>query len=175
MNKKTAIFLLFTALGMAGCATFHSLVKSTFPYKATLFIPKSAPAGSEQTASATATSFDQDISKDSDTGARVKEVRAVSAKLFSDDPSDFNIGQLAYVKIFIAKPDGTDEKMIASRTDITPGVGNSLVLDVDNAVFLDAFIRQPKVKIRIAYKLRNQIDVTASLKLVIGISAKPGN
>jgi hypothetical protein len=175
MHKKITLFFTTALMVAAGCATFHSLVKSTFPYKATLTITPNAPAGTEQTVTGTATSFDQDISKDSDTGARVKDVRVVAASLTSKDPSDFNIGNLVYVKIFIVKPDGTNEIMVASRTDITPGVGNSLVLDAENSVYIDAMIRQPKLKIRMAYKLRNQIKVNVNLKLVLGINASPGN
>ena len=175
MNWKIIIVFTITLFVVAGCATFHSLVKSTFPYKATLIIPPNTTGGTEQTVTGTATSFDQDISKDSDTGARVKDVRVVSASLSSKDPLDFNIGNLVYAKIFIIKPDGKNEVLVASRTDVTPGVGNSLVLDAENSVYIDAMIRQPKLKIRMAYQLRNPIKVTVKLKLVLGISASAGN
>jgi hypothetical protein len=79
------------------------------------------------------------------------------------------------IRIYMAKPDSTDEVMVASRTDITPEVGNSIVLDIDNSHFLDQLIRMPNVRIRMVYKLRNNISVDASMRLVLGLSAYPNN
>jgi hypothetical protein len=173
MKRKTIFILFSLALLSTGCAVMQSAVKSTFPYKTTIVVPKSSQVGVELSATGDASSFDQDISKNGNPGDKVKDVTIVSAKLQSKDPSDFNIGNFDSVKVYMSKADGSDEVLVASRTDITSGVGNSMVLDIDNSVFLDKIIREPKVKVRVAYKLHNHIDVTASLRLELGLSAHP--
>jgi hypothetical protein len=169
--------ILFISLGLAllsgGCAMMQSIVKSTFPYTTTLEIPKSSAAGVALSVTGMATSFDQDFKKDGNNAEKVSEVRMVSAKMESRDPSDFNIGNLAWVKVYMSKADSTDEVLVASRTDITPGVGNSMVLDIDNSNFLDQQVREPKVRIRMAYQLRSHIDVNANLHIVLGLGAFP--
>ncbi|MDB5090303.1 MAG: hypothetical protein JWR09_4297 [Mucilaginibacter sp.] len=99
----------------------------------------------------------------------------VSARLESKDPSDFNIGNLSLIKVYMAKADGSEEVLIASRTDITAGVGNGLVLDIDNSTFLDQRMRESQVRIKMVYKLRNHISTDASLHLVLGLGAYPAN
>lgn len=151
----------------------QSIIKSTFPYTTTLLIPKSSAPGAMLSVTAMATSFDQDFKKNGNNADKVSEVRMVSAKIESEDPTDFNIGNLDMIKIYMAKADSTDEVQVASRTDITPGVGNSLVLDIDNSNFLDELVREPKVRIRMAYRLRKPIDANAKLHLVLGLGAFP--
>ena len=174
--KRTVLFISFVLpLIFGGCAMMQSIVKSTFPYTTTVVIPKSSKTGEELSATGMATSFDQDFRKDGNNGAKVSEVRMVSARLESKDPSDFNIGNLTAVRVYMAKADGSEEVLVASRSDITPLVGNGLVLDIDNSAFLDQRVREPKVRIRMVYKLRNHIDTDASLHLVLGLGAYPSN
>jgi hypothetical protein len=151
----------------------QSIIKSTFPYTTTLVIPSSAPVGKKQSAVSMATSFDQNFTKSGNNGNNVGEVRVVSARLRSVDPTDFNIGNIVSAKFYMSQHNGEDEVLVASRTDITAGVGNSIVLDIDNSNFLDELIRQPDVRIRMVYVLRNKIDVDANLRLVLGLSAYP--
>jgi hypothetical protein len=175
MTKK-AIFISFAlALVLGSCAMMQSIVKSTFPYTTTVVIPRSSPVGVEESVTGIATSFDQDFKKDGNNADKVSEVRMVSAKLQSKDPTDFNIGNLTSVKVYMAKADGSDEVLVASRTDITPKVGNTMVLDIDNSNFLDKHVREQQVKIRMVYKLRNHIDVNANMHLVLGLGAYPTN
>ncbi|HEY8783182.1 MAG TPA: hypothetical protein VIM16_16265 [Mucilaginibacter sp.] len=173
MNRKTGIIFIGLALFFAGCAMMQSIIKSTFPYTTTLVIPKSSPVGVDLSVTGVATSFDQDFKKNGNNADKVSEVRMVSAKVESRDPSDFNIGNLTRLKVYMSKADSTDEVLVASRTDITPGVGNSMVLDIDNSSFLDQQVREPKVRIRMVYRLRNHIDVNAHLHIVLGLGAFP--
>jgi hypothetical protein len=159
----------------SGCGMFESIVKSTFPYITTLTIPASSQPGIECTAISMATSFDQDFTKDGNNANHIGDVRIVSAKLRSVDPTDFNIGNLVSAKFYMSTHDGKDEVLVASRTDITQGVGNTMVLDIDNSNFLDQLIRQPDVRIRMVYKLRNSIKSDANLRLVLGLSAYPNS
>lgn len=173
MRKKVLFISILLPLFFGSCAMMQSIIKSTFPYTATVLIPQSSAVGAEQSVIAEATSFDQDFKKDGNNGEKVSEVRIVSAKLQSKDPTDFNIGNLAMVKIYMSNADGKDEVLVASRTDITPGVGNSIVLDIDNSSFLDQRVREPQIRIRVVYRLRNRIDVSPSLHLILGLSAYP--
>jgi hypothetical protein len=173
MKRKTILILFSLALLSVSCAVMQSAIKSTFPYTTTLVIPKTSQVGVELSVSSIASSFDQRVSKDGNPGDKIKQVRIVSAKLQSKDPSDFNIGNLVSAKIYMSKTDGSEEVLVASRTDITPGVGNSLVLDIDNSNLLDKIISEPKSKVRMVYKLHNHIYVTANLRLVLSLSANP--
>jgi len=172
--KRGLLFIsLSFALLLGSCAMMQSILKSTFPYTTTLLIPKSSAVGVELTTTGEATSFDQDFKKNGNNADKVSEVRMVSARIESRDPVDFNIGNLTMVKVYMSKADSTDEVLVASRTDITPGVGNSMVLDIDNSNFLDEQVRQPKVRIRMLYQLRNHIDVNAHLHIILGLGAFP--
>ncbi|MDB5016664.1 MAG: hypothetical protein JWQ84_1496 [Mucilaginibacter sp.] len=170
--KKPLLLILFV-LVLSSCAMVQSIIKSTFPYTTTVVIPRSSKPGVELEVTGMATSLDQDFTKGGNNADKVSEVRIISAKLQSKEPTDFNIGNLVSVKVYMSKADGSDEVLVASRTDITAGVGNSLVLDIDNSSFLDQRVREPQVKIKMVYKLRHHIDVDAHLHLVLGLSAYP--
>ena len=166
-------FVLAFALVFSSCAMMQSIVKSTFPYTTTVTVPQASKTGEELSVTAMATSFDQDFRKDGNNGEKVSEVRMVSAKMESVSPTDFNIGNLSMVKVFMAKADGSSEVLVASRTDIGPEAGNSIVLDIDNSTFLDQRMREPQVQIRMVYKLRKAIGVSPSLHIILGLSAYP--
>ena len=171
---KTGLSLFFATLVFCGCAVVQSAVKSTFPYTATILIPQSSRAGIELSATGIASSFDQSVTKNGNNGDRIKDVKVVSAKLRSKDPSDFNIGNLASLKIYVSKADGAGELLVASRNDISPTAGNSIVLDIHNNTLLDEEVHQGKVKVRMTYRLRNAIAAGANLKFVLGLRANPG-
>ncbi|HEY5325790.1 MAG TPA: hypothetical protein VIJ27_02225 [Mucilaginibacter sp.] len=173
MKVKTWFISFGFLLLSGGCAMMQSIIKSTFPYTTTLVIPKSSPVGVELSVTGEATSFDQDFKKGGNNADKVSEVRMVSARIESRDPADFNIGNLVWTKIYMSKADSSGEVMVASRTDISPMVGNSMVLDIDNSNFLDEQAREPKVRIRMVYRLRNHINVNANLHIVLGLGAFP--
>ena len=172
---KKPLFFIALILVISSCGMMQSVIKSTFPYTTTLLIPRASTVGDVQSVTGMATSFDQDFTRSGNNANNVSKVRVVSAKIESRNPSDFNIGNFSSIHVFIAKADGSDEVMIASRTDITAGVGNSMVLDIDDSHFLDEMVRQPNVRIRMCYRLRNHIDVDASLHVVLGLGAYPRN
>jgi hypothetical protein len=173
MSRKLLFITTGVMLILASCGMMQSVIKSTFPYTATVVVPRSSPVSEAQSVMATGNSFDQDFSRDGNNANNVSEVRVVSAKIESKYPSDFNIGNFKSIHVFVSKGDGSEEVMVASRTDITPGVGNSIVLDVDNSHYLDELVREPNVRIRMSYRLRNHIDADASLHLVLGLGAHP--
>jgi len=171
MTKKPLPVLIALLFVFSGCGMFESVVKSTFPYTTNLTIPASSEPGKQYTAVNMATSYDQNFTKDGNNANHIGQVMVVSAKLRSTDPAGFNIGNLEYVKFYMSKHDGSDEVLVASRTDITKGVGNTMVLDIDNSNFLDQLVRQPDVRIRMVYKLRNGVDTDVTVKLILGLSA----
>ena len=173
MRKKLLFILIALPLFFCGCGMFESIVKSTFPYTTTLTVRASSQVGRADTAFSMATSYDQDFTRDGNSANHIGEVRIVSAKLRAVEPADFNIGNLQSVAFYMSRHDGTDEVLVASRNDITADEGNMITLDVDNSNFLDRLIRQPDVRIRMVYKLRNKIKTDANLRLVLGLSAYP--
>lgn len=175
MMKKPLLIMSVIGLCMSSCAMVQSIVKSAFPYTATVTIPASAKVGEKGVSLSTANSFDQDFTKDGNNAGKVSEVSMISAKLQSKDPSGYNIGNIASIKVYLSKADGSEEVMVAYRNDITPNVGNSIVLDVDNTNFLDALVREPALRVRMVYVLRKAADVDASLKVSLGMGAYPRN
>lgn len=171
MMKKPLLMLITIPLFLGSCAMMQSIVKGTFPYTANMSIPASAKVGEAQTAISTANSFDQDFTKDGNNAGKISEVRIVSAKLESKDPSNYNIGNIVSLRVYMAKTDGSEEVLVAIRKDVTPNVGNSIVLDIDNSHFLDVLVRQPSVRIRMVYLLRKGADTDVNLKLSLGLSA----
>jgi hypothetical protein len=169
--KKLILFYTFLSLIVAGCATVQSIVKSTFPYTATLSIPASSATGTSQTTVSMGSSFDQNFVKDGNNATKVKEVRIASAKLTVNEPAGFNIGNIQTAKVYMAKSNGEGEVLVASRTDIGGNVGTSLVLDIDNSKLLDELVREKSVRIKMVYTMRNKTDVKASLRITLGVSA----
>jgi hypothetical protein len=118
-----------------------------------------------------ATSFDQNFGKNN--ADRVKMVRIVSAKLMSTDPTDYNLGNLSEVRVYLSNNDGQEEVMVASRSDIGANVGNNVVLDIDNSNMLDELVREPEIRVRMTYKVRKASKSDASVHVVLGLAAYP--
>jgi hypothetical protein len=173
MIKKLLFISIALSLVFSGCATFESIVKSTFPYTTILTITASSAPGKQHTAIGMATSLDQAFVKDGIDGNKVSEVRVISAKLRCAGPTYFNIGDLVSAKFYMADADGKDEVLVASRTDITADVNGSIILDIDNSNFLDKFMRIPSVRIRMVYVLRKNVAVDTNLKLILGLGTYP--
>ena len=171
--KKSVLILAVFALISAGCGTMKSIIKSSFPYTATLVIPASSATATTLTAVSQGTSFDQNFVKNGNNGSRISDVHITSAKMVATVPSDFNIGNLVFAKIYMAKANGDGEVLVASRTDIGANSGNNIVLDIDNTHFLDELVREKSVRIKMVYQLRKRISIDASLRVVLGITADP--
>jgi hypothetical protein len=173
MMKRYLTPLVILCVIVSSCAMFQSIIKSSFPYTTTLVIPASSHAGNDYSAISMANSFDQNFSKTGNNGDRITLVRIVSAKLMSTDPSDYNIGNLASVKIYLSKEDGKDEILVARRDDIGANVGNNVVLDIDNSHMLDELVKEQNIRVRMAYKVRKGFGSDASLHVILGLAAYP--
>lgn len=174
--KKILITIITLTTIFAGCATVQSIVRSTFPYTATLVIPASASANNKLSVSSDASSFDQVFTgQNSNSNQGVKEVRIASAKIDASNPSNQNLGVFKSIHIYISRSDGSHEALVAFRTDIAPNVGTNLVLDIDNSRFLDEYIKGSGMRIRMEYVLRQPLNMDASVKASLGFSAAPAN
>lgn len=171
--KKLTFFLLAAIFFFGSCGMLQSIMKSTFPYTADVVVPASATIGDPHTVVSTANSYDQDFTKDGNNANQISEVRIISAKIQSKNPSDYNIGNIAALRVYMAKADGSDEVLVAIRKDITANTGNSVVLDIDNSHFLDEIVREKSVRIRMVYVLRKAANVDAELKISLSIGAEP--
>lgn len=171
--RKTIIGFIAIASMITGCATVQSIVRSTFPYTATLIVPASSKTGSTLSATSPASSFDQIFTGQGTNTNSVKEVRIASAKIESSNPSNQNLGAFRSIKLFISRGDGASEVMVAQRTDVSSSVGNSLVLDIDNSRFLDEYIKESTVRVRMEYVLRDALNTDVSVKASLGFSTAP--
>jgi hypothetical protein len=173
MIKKALLISTVLSIMLSACGMMQSIVKSSFPYTANLMIPATSQVGKTYSAVSLATSWDQNFSKKGNNGDRVSEVSIVSAKLQSAEPSDFNLGDLRSVKVYMSKENAKDEVLVASRTDITPGAGNTMTLDIDNSTFLDPLVREPDIRIRMVYELRKKTNIDVSLHVILSLNAYP--
>jgi len=171
--KKHVMPLIIFCVVISSCAMYQSLVKSSFPYTTTFTVPAGAQPATEYSAISMATSFDQNFSKTGNNADKITLVRVISAKLMSQEPTDYNIGNLTSVKIYLSKEDGKDEILVASRSDISPNAGNNIILDIDNSKFLDELVRDPNIRVRMAYKVRQQYKIDVNLHVVLGLAAYP--
>lgn len=174
MKKNLIILLAFIAV-LTGCATVQSIVRSTFPYTATLMVPASNRTNTSMSATSSASSFDQIFTGQGSNTASVKEVRIASAKIIASSPSNQNLGVFKSIKIYLSRGDASGEIMVASRSDISSTVGSTLTLDVDNSRFLDEYIKGATVRVRMEYVLRNNLTVDASVRASLGFSVAPPN
>jgi uncharacterized protein YceK len=169
--KKLIIAFLAITIGISGCATVQSIIKSSFPYTATLIIPASSKANSTLSATSAASSFDEVFGNQNGT-SYIKEVRIASAKLSAANPNTQSMGMFKSVKIFISNGN-SGEVMVASRNDIAENIGSSLVLDIDNSRFLDNYIKGNSLRIRTEYVLRNGVTADVSVKAALTFSSSP--
>lgn len=171
MRPITLALFSIVALLTTGCATVQSIIKSTFPYTATLIVPANTKSDTSNSATSAASSFDQ-VFGNQDGAQYVKEVRIASAKLVASNPSTQSMGMFKSVKLFIASG-SNGEVMVASRSDISENIGTSLILDIDNSRFLDNYIKGNNLRIRMEYVLRNGQTTDVSVRTALSFSSSP--
>ena len=171
--KKIIITLIAITSIFTACSTVQSLVRSTFPYTATLIVPAGSKGNTTLSATSPASSFDQIFTGQGSNTNSVKEVRIASAKVEASNPSDQNLGAFKSIRLYISRGDGSSEIMVAQRSDISATVGRSVVLDIDNSRFLDDYIKGSTVRIRMEYVLRDGLNSDVSVKASLGFSTAP--
>lgn len=171
---KKSLLVLFVILGiMTGCATVQSIVRSSFPYTATLLIPGASQVNTTLSSSSQASSFDQIFTGQGSNTEAVKDVRIASARLDATSPSGQNMGAFKTIRMYISRGDSSSEVLVASREDIGTSVGSSIMLDIDNSKLLDNYIKGSTVRVRMEYVLRTALSSDVSLKASLGLSVAP--
>jgi hypothetical protein len=171
--KKTILALFTLVVGISGCATVQSIIKSSFPYTATLTVPASSKPGEVLSAKSSASSFDEVFGNDN-AGDYIKDVKIASARLIASKPSDQSMGMFKSVKVFISNG-SSEEVMVASRSDVSENIPSNLVLDIDNSRFLDNYIKGKSLSIRMEYVLRNAITTDINIRTSLSFSSSPNN
>jgi len=171
--KKSLLSFIVIATIMTGCATVQSIVRSSFPYTATLLVPASSRINATLSAISQASSFDQIFTGQGSNTDAVKDVRIASARIDATNPSGQNMGAFKSIRMYISRGDSSSEVMVASREDIGTSVGNSIMLDIDNSRLLDEYIKGSTVRVRMEYVLRSALTADVSLKTSLGFSVAP--
>lgn len=175
MKNQCRFLVVIAACLLAACGTMQSIVRSTIPYTTALTVKASAQTGQNLTALGAATSFDNIIFKNGENTNRINAVKVISAELRSTLPADFDLGQIKTLKIFMMKADESTAVLVASKENIPADVGSLITLDANTSGFLDPFIRDADIRIKMIYTLRNQVKADANLLLVLNLSAMPVN
>jgi hypothetical protein len=170
--KKILPFIIGLSIIFAGCATVQSIIKSTFPYTATIVIPASSKSNTSISASSSATSIDEVFGNQNGTNY-VKEVRIASAKLVASNPSNKSMGMFKSVKLYISSGTSNQEVMVASRNDVQENIGSELVLDIDNSRFVDDYIKGSSLRVRLEYVLRNTSTMDVSVRTSLSFISSP--
>ncbi|MGB4399998.1 MAG: hypothetical protein WBJ10_11555 [Daejeonella sp.] len=171
--KKTILTLIVIASIMTGCATVQSIVRSSFPYTATILVPGSSRVNTTLSSTSQASSFDQIFTGQGSNTDAIKDVRIASARIDAVTPSGQNMGAFKTIRMYISRGDSNSEVMVASRDDIGTSVGSSIMLDIDNSKLLDEYIKGSTVRVRMEYILRSTLNADVSLKTSLGFSVAP--
>ena len=171
--KKSFLSLFVIASIMTRCATVQSIVRSSFPYTATLAVPASSRTNTTLSATSQASSFDQIFTGQGSNTDAIKDVRIASARIDATSPSGQNMGAFKTIRMYISRGDSSSEVMVASRDDIGSSVGSSIMLDIDNSRLLDGYIKGATVRVRMEYILRSALTADVSLKTSLGFSVAP--
>lgn len=169
--KKIFPVIVATIVMLSSCATVQSLIKSSFPYNATVVIPAGTKSNTTISTSSAATSFDQVFGNQNGTDY-VKEIRIASAKMEASNPAGKSLGMFKSVKLFVTDEKG-GEVMVASRNDVQQNIGSGLVLDIDNSLFLDNYVKGTNLRIRMEYVLRDKTATDVSVRVSLSFSTSP--
>lgn len=171
--KRSILAFIVAGSILTGCAAVQSIVRSTFPYTATLLVPGSSRTNTTLSATSQASSFDQIFTGQGSNTDAVKDIRISSAKIEATSPSSQNMGAFKSIRIYLSRGDSSSEIMVASRNDIGANVGSSIMLDIDNSRLLDDYIKGSTVRVRMEYVLRDALSVDLSLRASLGFSVAP--
>lgn len=161
---------MIASAALASCGTVQSIVQNTFPYTANVLISTGVPANKEVSSTATATNVQTWFGGNDN--AQIKDVRIADAKISVVSPSGGNLSALKSVKVYISS-NGTSEKLVASRTDISTDA-SSVNLDLNSDTgYLDSVVKSTGLTVRTVYELRNQTTSDMNLKVAINFSSIP--
>jgi hypothetical protein len=169
MRKLVFGFIVLVTF-LSACSAVQSVIRSTFPYTASLIIPKTDKIDTLLSVRSQASTLDQIITGYGSNTKAIKDVRLASLKIDANTPVGQSLGIFKSIKVYISRGDSSKELLIASRNEIAPSLGSSIMLDTDSTVFLDDFIKGSTVRIRLEYELRNSISNEINLKASLALS-----
>jgi len=172
MKRSILVFTVLASI-LTGCAAVQSIVRSTFPYTATLLVPASSNVNASLSSTSQASSFDQVFTGQGSNTDAVQNVRVASAKLEATNPSGQNMGVFKSIRMYISRGDSSSEVLVASRDDIGASVGSSIMLDIDNSRVLDDYIKSATVRVRMEYVLRSRLTSDVTLRSSLGFNVSP--
>lgn len=157
-------------MALASCGAVQSIVQNTFPYTANVLVSTGVPANKEVSSTATASNVQTWVGGNNN--AQIKDVRISDAKISVVSPSGGTLNALKSVKVYISS-NGTNEKLVASRSDISTN-SSSLNLDLNNdGGFLDSIVKSTGLTVRTVYELKNQTTSDMNLKVSLNFSSVP--
>ncbi|MFZ4102639.1 MAG: hypothetical protein ACOYKR_11880 [Sphingobacterium thalpophilum] len=171
--KRSIIAFVVSASILSGCSAIQSIVRSTFPYTATLSVPASSSTDVVQSVTAQASSFDQIFTGQGSNTNAITDVRLSSVKLDANYPSGQSFVVFKSIKIYISRGDSSQEQLIATRDNIASTVANSIMLDADTTILLDDYIKESTVRIRMEYVKREASNADITVKVSLGFDAAP--
>jgi len=169
MKKINFAFIILITF-LSACSTVQSIIRSSFPYTASFIIPKTDKIDTVFSLSTQAITLDQTITGYGSNTKAIKDVHLASVKIDANNPVGQSLGIFKSLKVYISRGDSSKELLIATRNEISPNIGTTLVLDADNTVLLDDYIKGSTVRIRMEYELRNSILNEISLKTNLSLS-----
>ncbi|MEG2079042.1 hypothetical protein SAMN05421796_101709 [Chryseobacterium piscicola] len=168
--KKIVATSIFASLVLMSCGAVQSIVQNTFPYTTSVLVSTGVPADKEVSSTSTATNVQTWFGGNNN--AQIKDVRISDAKISVTSPSGGSLSALKSIKIYISS-DGTSEKLVASRSNIST-TSSGLNLDLNNETgFLDSVVKSSGVTVRTVYELKNQTSSDMNLKVALNFSSVP--
>jgi|688.fasta_scaffold62667_3 hypothetical protein len=171
--KRSIIAFILSAAILSGCSAIQSIVRSTFPYTATLSVPLSSSIDVVQSVTGQASSFDQIFTGQGSNTKAIKDIRLSTVKLEATFPSGQSFGVFKSLKIYISRGDSSLEQLIATRDNIASTIGGSIMLDADTTILLDEFIKESTVRIRLEYVKRDVTNADITIKASMDFNAAP--
>lgn len=168
--KNIFSLAILSSMALASCGAVQSIVQNTFPYTANVLVSTGVPANKEVSSTATASNVQTWVGGNNN--AQIKDVRISDAKISVVSPSGGTLNALKSVKVYISS-NGTNEKLVASRSDISTN-SSSLNLDLNNdGGFLDSIVKSTGLTVRTVYELKNQTTSDMNLKVSLNFSSVP--
>lgn len=167
--KNIVLTAVIASAALVSCGTVQSLVQNTFPYTANVMISTGVPANQEVSSTATATNVQTWFGGNNN--AQIKDVRISDAKVSVVSPSGGNLSALKSIKVYISS-NGTGEKLVASRTDIST-TSSSVNLDLNDTGYLDSIVKSSGLTVRTVYELRNQTTSDMNLRVALNFNSVP--
>jgi len=168
--KNIFSLAIVSSMALASCGAVQSIVQNTFPYTANVLVSTGVPANKEVSSTATASNVQTWVGGNNN--AQIKDVRISDAKISVVSPTGGSLNALKSVKVYISS-NGTNEKLVASRSDISTN-SSSLNLDLNNdGGFLDSIVKSTGLTVRTVYELKNQTTSDMNLKVSLNFSSVP--